>query len=269
LDVGYLTNQKLLIKFCGTLASIEGGSIVTNIVRAQIIQLAATIGSGTFDENTARSLYAHLREGARDRPDALTVEIGDFFAHPERNRGLIQRHVEPIVSGITASLSGHPASFTVAPITHSEILRALNQELKRHRVPPLGENLDLSLALFAAFQGTSVKAQKKTEVKLDFNAYDDVIVVSGTFQPPSGMAAASFPVLSMPNYLNLPKILTNPFEKGWPLIRVRFENGRPDIFQSSELIEPGMLDKQYAHAGIPYKTMVHPDPFAARRELES
>ena len=93
---------------------------MTNVARAQIIQCINQIDSGTFDENTVRSLYIHLREPARARPSSLTREIGDFFAHPERDRGLVKNHIEPVVDQVVEKESGRPWKLEFREISHAD-----------------------------------------------------------------------------------------------------------------------------------------------------
>jgi hypothetical protein len=238
---------------------------VTNVARAQVIQCINQFDSGTFDENTVRSLYTHLREPARVRPNSLTVDIGDFFAHPERNRGLVKNHIDPVVDQIVEMENGRPWNLEFRTISHVDILADLDNELREMKLIPLGPREEIALALFASFQGTSVKLSKRgLTVRLGFYVLPerDSIQVCGNVRPNGeGARVCAFPIFSMPNVFKIPRVSPNLFEEGWTLVRVPFVKGQLDLFQTHELIEQDMPKRLKGHAHIRLETRIEPRSF--------
>ncbi|MHB8408957.1 MAG: hypothetical protein ACYDHY_12840 [Acidiferrobacterales bacterium] len=62
----------------------------------QITRILMKISSdGSFDEESVRSLYTHVRQHAAK--NGYTRDIADFFAHPVRTKGKIRDQLRPAV----------------------------------------------------------------------------------------------------------------------------------------------------------------------------
>ena len=206
--------------------------LVSPTLRLQLSTCILSIDRGEFDEDTIRSTFIHIREHAIS--GSLTREIGDFFAHPERDRGLAHSRIAPIVDAFDRFSRGESVSITIKAISHRAILDDLNTNLAKLGVMTVEEEryLDSALTLFLAMQGMRVALNPSRIVPLSFAVLGNEIAV--LCHARGGNNDVVFPVFSMPNFAGFKTVINPaPLAEGWPLIRLRRVNGTRELYQEA------------------------------------
>lgn len=227
-------------------------------------------GDGSFDEESVRSLYTHVRQHAAK--NGYTRDIADFFAHTERDRGKIHDQLRPKVKAFREweRLQFRPDKQPKAnTIPHTVIMNDLNSELKSLGLEPLaGRPCDaVALVLMSALQGSSIEFDNGETVKLHlFSLADQGVNLYGSMlfsaPAPTGEPGVAFPIIAMPNMFGIPPFKMQPHDPGRSVLRVSFEGGQVRPVQElvtirGEFVPGGVIDggRRTVALGIP---MVQP-----------
>lgn len=204
--------------------------------KIRLVECLYRIKALNFNENDLRSLYLLLRE--KSDPNSYTKEIANFFAHPDRDRGLIHKSIELIVNGINSALNKRPYNFTVAPISHIEIMRDLNREIWKHGIPGIHEERfdSVALVILVALQASSIDLSKSSKVSIHLFVFEDNEIALCAFKPsiPGSEKGVMFPIITMPNSLGLNQFMLDPGQKGNTMLNAAYIDGELKVTQLAE-----------------------------------
>lgn len=198
-----------------------------------ITRILMKISEGSFDEETIRSLYTHVRQ--HSVKDGYTRDIADFFAHPAKTKGKLWNQLRPTVKAfrewerLHLRPDGQPKANA---IPHTVIMCDLNSELKSLGLEPLEGLLcdAVALVLMSALQWCSINFDNGETLKLHLFSFPDQNAVNlyGSLlfsaPAPTGEAGVAFPVIAMPNMFGIPSFKMQPHDPGRSVLRVSFES---------------------------------------------
>ncbi len=127
-----------------------------------IEQARATLEAGTFTELDVLGLLILLRRHAQ--PKSVVCEFGDFVAHRDKNRGILQtylRHIQAVLKGDTVP-GDQPVKHQV--ITSNDICIAFNKLFSSLGFSPIGTELGnrLAVCIITLLQSVRVDTSSKT-----------------------------------------------------------------------------------------------------------
>lgn len=224
----------------------------------QITRILMRISEGTFDEETIRSLYTHVRQYSAKT--GYTRDIADFFAHPARDQGKICKQLRSTVKAFRdwQRLGLKPERQPkVAAIPHTAIMADLNSELNALDLEQFaGRQLDaVALVLLTALQGCSIEFDNGETVNLHLFAFpnQDAVNLYGSmlFSAPAanGQPGVAFPIIAMPNTFRIPEFKMQPHDEGRSVLRVWFEGTQIRLGQELRAFRTDFVPGTTYHGG--------------------
>ncbi len=207
---------------------------MSGALQTQLFEHLREINQGDIDPQSVRSLYMLVRPYTAS---ALNREMGDFFAHPERNRGVFASIVKPIAEQIELAEQGKPHAFTIAPKTGSDLVRELNIDLQGHGSWPIADHLHAAFALvvFGSLQRSTIEISAGRVASLHLHVLGQKEIHLNVYLPWANSGnGVLFPLCEMPNVFGLSQFLPNPSEPGWPMLSIRFVKGKLEVWQSGD-----------------------------------
>ena len=174
-----------------------------------IKQLHSAILSGSFAERDVLALLITLRNHAEQ--GNLVREFGDFVAHREKNRGVLQKYLHSVQSALGAELAtnGEPTSFTV--LSFESVRNSFNEVFRSLELPELDAELanQITVCIISLLQSVEIKAGSPTSVpKLLVGISCEYIALLGQGKLAAGHIMV-FPILmARNNYVELPSSST-------------------------------------------------------------
>ena len=207
---------------------------IESALRTRIVECTSKIECGNFDANDVRSVYGLLREKAS--ADGYTKDIAHFFAHPDRDKGKMHQKLRSLVEKLTSQKS---QKIKIASVKYDFIIADLNVELLKHDIPEIRKDMHdaLALVLLSALQESRLLFPNNIVLSTHLYVFGAEEIALCGFLPNSITSrGVCFPIISMPNVFNIGEFMPPPDEDNWPILAVKIENGKPEVWQAGEPI---------------------------------
>jgi hypothetical protein len=174
-----------------------------------IEQLHSAILSGSFAERDVLALLITLRNHSEQ--GNLVREFGDFVAHRQKDRGVLQKHLQSVQSALGAELAtnGEGTSFTIH--SFQSVRNSFNEVFRSLELPELDAELanQITVCIISLLQSVEIKAGSPTCVpKLLVGISREYIALLGQARLAAG-PIMNFPILMARNsYMELPPSCT-------------------------------------------------------------
>lgn len=231
-------------------------------VRIRVNNVMMAIFKGAINEDNLRNLYGLIREKAPK--DSLTRDIGDLFAHPEKDRGVVKNLIKKRAGDFFAS-TGTPLllpplkSYIEIIDNLNECLKPYQQSLPKHLFQPF------CLVLFNALQGAHILLGDKI-AHLGFGTiFGDGICLVALLKRDNENLYFPLKIFGMPNNFNFPEVSTlSPDNEHNALLVIEFEGGKLKYWQETPHMFPNRAEDPigptvYSYPGIPLQTIIRPD----------
>lgn len=201
----------------------------TGALRGKLSQLCFQINRGDINSSNVTTLFGLLREKA-DK-NSWTLDIGDLFAHPEKDRGLLKNSIKNTVEDYL--LNGQNSFKPSAPLPYQSVLDDLNKHLKSYHLAIYERvSMQFCLVLFNALTGAQIKYDKIT-LYIGFKsiAYDKIFLI-GILKLEAEANYTAFPIFAIPNKFGIPDYESHPPETvNAALLQITIEAGNLDYWQ--------------------------------------
>lgn len=205
---------------------------IDSTLKVRLFKTCCEIRSGSVNDSNVRALYGLLREHAHSK--SLTREIGDFFAHPNRDRGIIK---DRISGSVRKLIRNGVSGFKMKPaITHNAILSDLNKSLA-----PFGLSIPDSigdafcLVMFTPLSGSTISFKNGIRISLGIKLQaNSMISQLAVVKKPIWEHCVALPVFTLPDVFGLPdyESLAPGTENAAALV-VEFSNGILEVWQET------------------------------------
>ena len=146
-----------------------------------IEQLHTAILSGSFTERDVLALLITLRNHLlplrnHREQDKLVLEFGDFVAHREKDRGILQRYLHSVQSALRGELAanGEPSSFTV--LSFESVRNSFNKVFRSLELPELDAELanQITVCIISLLQSVEIRATRARKRARDAHLYRSI-----------------------------------------------------------------------------------------------
>lgn len=247
--------------------------------RIRVTNVCMELFSGNINDVNVRSIYQLLREKAP--AGCITKEIGDFFAHPEKDRGFLKKHVTKVANEF---FNNKDISTKIpAVLSYEIIIEDINHNLKNYQLEIHGQIAKaFCLVVFNALIGSYIKFDVGN-VHLGFKSeLNGSINLIGVMKNSGDTQYTAFPIFRFNNVFNFPDYESmDPNDNLNAVLIIEFIKGKISYFQETPSRRVNAVQIPYApdyqpnhtiRSGIETRTKLHlptPADFAMHADKQS